>query len=120
MVNDSSEHNYEGEPNTESEQNTPHNNELGAKYDEENNLEPKSSRPASANDKHRLDSARSNRSTGRMSRSKTNMSLISTLDPYLKSVNDLKYLGDQFKVGKLDPTLKQPHEIRFEKMFNLR
>lgn len=119
MVNDSSEHNNEGEHNTESEH-VQHNDESGAKHDEENNLEPKSSRPASANDKHRLDSARSNKSTGRMSRSKSNLSFISTLDPYLKSVNDLKYIGDQFKVGKLDPTLKQPHEIRFEKMFQSR
>jgi len=113
MVNDSSEHNAEGE-------HFQHSDELGAKNDQEMNLEPKSSRPASASDKHRLDSARSNKSTGRMSRSKSNLSLISTLDPYLKSVNDLKYVGDQFKVGKLDLSLKQPHEIRFGKMFQSR
>ncbi len=117
---DSSEHNNDSEHNNESEHGE--HNEESTKNNEEIviNHEPKSSRPASASDKHRLDSARSNKSTGRMSRSKTNLSFISSLDPYLKSVNDLKYIGDQFKVGKLDPSLKQPHEIRFEKMFQSR
>ncbi len=78
----------DAEHNTESEH-AQHNDELGAKNDQEINLEPKPSRPGSASDKHQLDSARSNKSTGRMSRSKSNLSLISTLDPYLKSVNDL-------------------------------
>ena len=47
-------------------------------------------------------------------------SSLSAHDPYLRSVNDLKYVGDQFIVGKVDPNLKQPHEIRFLKLNSAR
>lgn len=53
-------------------------------------------------------------------RSYSNLSNVTLIDPYLTSINDLKYLGDQFVVGKMNPNLKQPHEERFQKMFQAR
>ena len=50
-------------------------------------------------------------------RSQTNLSTVRSLDRYLTTINDLKYMGDQFVVGKLDPTLKTPFEVRFQNMY---
>ncbi|RNA39073.1 hypothetical protein BpHYR1_012770 [Brachionus plicatilis] len=38
-------------------------------------------------------------------------------DFYLSSVNDMKYIGDQFKVGKIDSRVKSPFEERFQKRY---
>ncbi len=38
----------------------------------------------------------------------------------LQSVNDLKYVGDQFRLGKLDPNAKPNWEVRFQKMYSSR
>ena len=35
----------------------------------------------------------------------------------LRSVNDMKYLGDQFKIGKPDPSLVPAHELRFQRVY---
>lgn len=55
--------------------------------------------------------------TNKLTRSCSNFSLA---NPHLCSVNDFKYMGDQFKVGKIDPALKASHEIRFQKMWKPR
>lgn len=47
----------------------------------------------------------------------SNLSVLRSKDPYLRSINDLKYLGDQFQVGKINPNQKSVFEIRFEKMY---
>lgn len=55
--------------------------------------------------------------TNKLTRSFSNFSLA---NPHLCSVNDFKYMGDQFKVGKIDPARKANHEIRFQKMWKPR
>lgn len=42
---------------------------------------------------------------------------IRQLDPYLSSINDMKYIGDQFVVGKTDPTLLSSFEQRFQRVY---
>lgn len=76
------------------------------------NLRPKVSQSIDFEDKKSLKS--SSFTNIRKTGSYTNLST------YLSSVNDLKYIGDQFKVGKLDPNLKSSHERRFQKMYNSR
>lgn len=49
-----------------------------------------------------------------LTRSHSNFSLA---NPHLCSVNDFKYMGDQFKMGKFDPNSKPSHEVRFQKMW---
>ena len=65
-------------------------------------------------------SARSNtfQSTNTLKRSKSAMS--SLHDPYLRSLNDFKYVGDQFIVGKVDPKMKSTHELRFQRLHSAR
>jgi hypothetical protein len=50
-------------------------------------------------------------------RSNTNLSTIRTRDPYLTTINDMKYIGDQVVVGKFDPNLKSNFEEKFQKRF---
>lgn len=38
-------------------------------------------------------------------------------DFYLSSVNEMKYIGEQFKVGRINPQAKSPFEERFEKRY---
>lgn len=49
--------------------------------------------------------------------SQTRFSDIFLKDPYMSSINDMKYLGDQFRVGKTDPNLKSVFESKFEKLY---
>lgn len=41
----------------------------------------------------------------------------SSINSYLTSVNDLKYIGEQFLVGKVNPNQKSLTEARFQKMW---
>jgi hypothetical protein len=41
-------------------------------------------------------------------------------DPHLRYTNELKYVGDQFIVGKVNPNLQATHEIRFQKLYSAR
>lgn len=78
------------------------------------------SRPSSARRPHtsRSDNFEAHKT---LKRSGTSKSSILSVNPYyLSSVNDLKYVGDQFIVGKINPSLKPPHEVRFEKMYEAR
>ncbi|CAF0947536.1 unnamed protein product [Brachionus calyciflorus] len=72
----------------------------------------KISRPSSP-----LTSRSVNLQAGKKTRSQTNLDHILNKDPYLSSINDMKYLGDQFIIGKINPNLKSPFECKFEKRF---
>ena len=41
-------------------------------------------------------------------------------DPHLKCTQELKYLGNQFIVGKTDPKLQSTHELRFQRLYSAR
>lgn len=73
--------------------------------------------PVPAQRQFRPTSARSiNFSTNKLSRTRSSSDFFHA-NPHLVSVNDFKYVGDQFKVGKPDPNKKLPHEVRFQKMW---
>lgn len=107
-----------------------HDDEEHTERSEQQDLYEKTLKSASIEKRSRASSMHSNRpnspavsrstnfeSKPAKKKSNVNLSLISIKDPYLTTINDMKYLGDQFLVGKLNPNLKSPFESRFEKRY---
>jgi len=65
-------------------------------------------------------SAKSNAFQSTRTLKRPSSSLPNHNDTSLIMTNDLKYVGNQFVVGKVNPNLQSTHEIRFQKLYSAR